>query len=130
MVHFKFNEDLTMNEVQNVNYFITTTSTLKDVSLLSSLEFVEKALWKYQNLVEAVLSNSSLKSFTTNIPFLAFNISRSLTDVSLDLDRHYSEYSQMVLFGCLCSIADISKSLSTVTLDAGGKCILCYFHLN
>lgn len=71
--------------------------------------------WKYRQLPAAALTCSSLKYFSTNVPFLAFNISSSITEVNFMVSMCL-DYTVMSLFDCIFIIADMSKSLSKVRI--------------
>ena len=95
--------------------FIASSHTLENASvylldILDSTFFIE-----CRQLVEAALSCSSLKTLSTNIPFLASSGTVSPNLVSIEFTCR--DLDDETMFNCLCCIADMCKMPSMRSLE-------------
>ena len=135
--HFTFSAIPTVKEIKELSECIAGCHTLDHVSLESNPFYSDSSdsgsdsdsncgemppplheLFELRCLVEAALSCSTLKTLSTNIPFLAFtgSVSQNLKSIIFTVSPH-TILSDKALFGCLCCIADMCRMPSMRSLE-------------
>ncbi len=111
---------MTTKGVHEVSKFVSSSQTLQSVRIhaLNEAEgMFRKEEYEYHSLIEAVLSCSTVKLLSTNIPF-KYCSSRTFSEMEdLTFEVPLNHFLSLVrLHDCLCSIADMCKMPSMKNL--------------
>ena len=118
---FKFYDNKITNRgmLELSNFLSNINHTLENVKIYFYGTMKCLFMGKSHPIIKSALFCPTLKSFTTNIPFVASKFPKRLKRVSFEIEKlEYSVvYTTTELSNCICSIADLCKMSSVKLLS-------------